>query len=222
MNDVKQTYLAQYANSPTITAIIENFNDAIDPSKDIDLFYKNIFDIDTAMGVGLDYWGAIVDVSRNIKVQDGGVYFGFKQAESGATGAQPFNQAPFYNGSPATTNYRLADDAYRKLILVKALANITDGSIKSLNYLLNFLFSGEGRCYVHDTGSMQIRYVFEFNLSAVELAIMLNSSAIPKPAGVGASVMQVDRANTFGFKGSGLQPFNQGVFFSGSQLKPIN
>ena len=91
-----------------------------------------------------------------------------------------------------------------------------------MNSLLNYLFNGQGRCYVHDTGDMQIRYVFEFNLSAVELAIMLNSGAIPRPAGVKASVMQLAPSGTFGFREAGGQPFGSGVFFNSSQIQSVS
>ncbi|KPA87273.1 Protein of unknown function (DUF2612) [Pseudomonas asplenii] len=225
MENYKQTVLSQFANSPTIMALIDFFNQWLDPSSDIDAFYKTVWDVSQAQGVGLDIWGRIVNVKRELQIATTPAYLGFDEAfttVTASTGPQPFGQAPMYNGPLATSTFTLLDDAYRKLIMVKALANITDCTSPSLNALLRYLFADEGRCYVVDTGGMQVRYVFEFTLSPVELAIMLNSGAIPRSAGVLVSVMQVDPATTFGFAEAGLQPFGQGVFFSTSGIQNAN
>jgi hypothetical protein len=63
----QQTVISQYANSPTLLGIIQKFNDAIDPTVDLDNFYSWIWDVDTAQGFGLDIWGRIVGVSRTIQ-----------------------------------------------------------------------------------------------------------------------------------------------------------
>lgn len=216
MQNYTDTLLSQYANSPTITALITDFNEWIDPTIDLNNFYSNIFNVLTCDDYGLDCWGKIVNVSRYVQITQSPVDLGFKEAYTvltATTGAQPFGQAPMYDGLVSTLNFRLATEVYRKLILVKAMTNITNCTVPSLNKLLNYLFAGEGRCYVVDTGSMQLRYVFEFNLTASELSIMLYSGAIPRPAGVQASVMQITPSQTFGFNGQG-QPFGSGVFFN--------
>lgn len=225
MKNYKDTLLAQYANSPTITGLIDAFNQWIDPSADIDAFYSAIWNIETAGTAGLDMWGKIVNVSRELQINIAPAYLGFNEAFTDATsttGPQPLGQATMYAGPLATTTYTLGNDAYRKLIMVKALANITDCTSPSLNALLRYLFAGEGRCYVVDTGGMRSRYVFEFQLSAVELAIMLSSGAVPRPAGVLISIMQVDPATTFGFAEAGLQPFGSGTFISPLGLQDAN
>ena len=66
MNNVLQTVASQYANSPTILALINTFNEAIDPSADIDNIITNILQVDTAQDFGLDICGRIVRVTRTI------------------------------------------------------------------------------------------------------------------------------------------------------------
>ena len=66
MINVSQTVISQYGNAPTLLAMIEAMNAAIDPSADIDNFYAYIWNVDTAQGFGLDIWGRIVGVSRTI------------------------------------------------------------------------------------------------------------------------------------------------------------
>lgn len=214
MQNWKDTILSQYANSPTIVAIIEAFNECVDPSSDIDNFYNTIWNVATANDAGLDIWGKIVNVSRFLKITETQTFFGFKQELT----SQPFNQASFRNSqaSVPTQVYELPTESYRTLIMVKAMSNITNCTVPSLNRLLLYLFPMQ-RAYVQDTGGMSIRYVFEFNLTPVELAILTQSGAIARPAGVGVSIMQVDVAETFGFKQGNGQPFNQGAFFNRQQ-----
>lgn len=64
MQNVESTIISQYGNSATISQLIQNMNDYIDPSADIDNFYNYVFNIETAQGFGLDIWGRIVGVSR--------------------------------------------------------------------------------------------------------------------------------------------------------------
>lgn len=222
MKNWRDTLLSQYATSPTIVGLIEVFNEWIDPSVNINEFLRNIWDVTTAVGYGLDVWGQIVNVSRVLQIAQTPAFFGFNEAftvPTELTGAQPFNQAPFYNGPLATTSYELSDDAYRTLILVKAMANISNCSIPSINQMLQFLFAGDGRCYVQDTGDMTQRFVFEFNLTPVQMAIMLTSGVITRAAGVQSFVMTYNSGSTFGFNEGGGQPFNQGTFFTAAQLQ---
>lgn len=209
-----RTVISQYTTSPTLRQLIRNLDEYINPDVDFDAFYNYVWNVETAQGFGLDIWGRIVGVERILTVPGDVTYLGYAEASSW----QPFNQAPMYAGEQATQTYRLADDAYRRLILVKALANITDCTSPSLNRLLSNLFAGRGRCYVSDTGKMEFRYVFEFALEPYEIAILTQSGAVPKPAAVLASVLQVDLPSTFGFFEGLMQPFGSGVFFTSSGL----
>ena len=216
-----RTVISQYANSPTLRQLIQNMDEYINPDTDFDAFYSYVWNVETAQGFGLDIWGRIVGVGRMLTIPASETFLGYQEAytaPTAATGAQPFGQAPMYVGTASSQTYRLADDAYRKLILVKALANISDCTSPSLNRLLTNLFSGRGRCYVSDTGQMEFRYVFEFALEPYEIAIMTQSGAIPKPAAVLANVLQVDVPTTFGFNEAVMQPFGSGVFFTSSGL----
>ncbi|WP_081067830.1 DUF2612 domain-containing protein [Burkholderia territorii] len=212
------TVISQYANSPTLLQLIENFGQYIDPSADIDAFYDMVWNIDSAVGRGLDIWGKIVGLEsgRLLKIPSAEINLGFKEA--GNASATPFGSGVFYSGSTVTENYYLADSAFRTLILVKAMANISDGSIPSYNQLLQNLFKGRGRCYVNDLGNMQMRYTFEFYLQPFEIAILTQSGAMPRPTGVLATIMQVPVPNIFGFSEAGktsVAPFGQGTLFTG-------
>jgi len=192
----QQTLLSQYVDSPTLTSLIESFSDAISPDTDITNFYNNIWNVATAVGNGLDIWGQIVGVSRYLKINVSN-YFGFDESVTTptlATGAQPFNQAPFSLGATATTTFALTDAQYRRLILVKAAANISNLSIPAINSLLRAEFGTSdgtnpyGAAYVVDLGGMAFQYYLNFVPSAVQIAIINNSGVFPRPAGVNVSL----------------------------------
>ena len=101
-----------------------------------------------------------------------------------------FGQGTFYNGSGISNNYSLADESFRTLIFAKALANICDGSISSINQLMLNLFLGRGACFVVDNLNLTMTYQFDFVLSSVELAIVSRSGVLPRTSGVSFTVFQ--------------------------------
>lgn len=184
------TIISQYANSPILTKLIENFSLYVDETKNLDDFYDFIWNVDTAQGYGLDVWGAIVVVPRILHIA-ATPYFGFASA---SPPADTFGAASFYSGQSLTENFSLADDAYRTLIFAKALANISDGSIPSINQILLNLFPNRGNCYVVDRQDMSMTYFFQFVLSPVEQAIVTQSGVLPQPVGVAVSYVQGEAA----------------------------
>ena len=207
------TICSQYANSPILIGILSSMNDALDQTQNFEAFFDNIWNIASAQGYGLDVLGRIVGVVRVLNVPSTN-YFGFQEA-----GAVGFGGAPFFSGVAATTNYVLDDETFRNLILAKAAANITNGSIPAMNAILMGLFPGRGNCWVSDgpppsdyfgfqesgtaqgfgqgpfyggqtIANMVIQYNFNFSLTNVDLAI-INSGVLPKPTGVAASIVLV-------------------------------
>src|ERR1043166_4995609 len=63
-----QTVISQYANSPRMMQLLADFYDYIDPVYLDDQFFDLVWNVDTAIGYGLDIWGRIVGVSRVIQV----------------------------------------------------------------------------------------------------------------------------------------------------------
>ncbi|NTG07271.1 DUF2612 domain-containing protein [Rhizobium rhizogenes] len=212
--DLFDTVLSQYANSEILTTLITNLAEYIDQTQNLDAFYDYMLNVQTAQGYGLDCWGRIVGVNRVLQVNAGN-WFGFEEATPGSF---TFGQGAFYSGASLTSNFSLSDQAYRTLIYAKAAANITDGSIPSINRILMFLFPNRGNAYVTDgsnagswfgfaestnaqgfnqaafysgssVSTMTMTYTFTFSLSPVELAIVQNSGVLPKPTGVAASVV---------------------------------
>lgn len=132
------TVISQYANSPILLTMINNFFQCVDQTENFDNFYDDIWNVATAQGYGLDIWGRIVGVSRVLALSATD-YLGMED-NSGQASGNSFNSAPFYSGETLTTNFALPDGAFRQLIYAKALANICDGSAKSINQILLTLF----------------------------------------------------------------------------------
>lgn len=210
MTIARDTVLSQYANSPIILSLIDSAEAAISADADIENFYQFAWNISTAHGVFLDNWGRIVNVSRviNVPVSD---YFGWDEGNY-----KGFGQAKFYSGETASTNYPLSDDAYRLMILAKALFNISRTTYSVYNQILNKLFPGRGRTYIGFSGNMAARLTFEFLLEPFEEAILQQSNVFEPPTGVRFDILAYNVDTTFGFSEAGRSStFGYGSFFSG-------
>lgn len=190
---------SQYAASPTIIKLLEAFREDISPEADIKTFYRNVMDIETAVGEGLDVWGRIVALEREVVLDDG-------------------------------TRVTLGDDDYRRLLMYKCLANITDASGATLNKMMKLLYPQappaivpvvtemkEGDKFYNGT-PMVVRWYINGHVTAMELALFKLGGTLCLGAGVGWDLVAFDVSNTFGFLNSGLQPFNQGTFWDGSYI----
>lgn len=93
--DWHATVISQYANSPRLLQVIEGFAAAVDQTATMDGFYDQVFNLETAVGYGLDRAGRIVGVNRvlQVPIQQ---FFGFAEAGD----ALPFGDANFQGWTP--------------------------------------------------------------------------------------------------------------------------
>jgi hypothetical protein len=181
-----------------------------------------VWNIDTAVGFGLDIWGIILGVSRVVPIPGTAGVFGFENADvppdwqDFGNEAIPAAGGPFSSGQVTGTSYKLQDGPYRTLLLTKALANICQTTAQALNALITNLFPKRGRCYTRDLGAMTMSYVFEFALTTIEFSILAYSGVLAHPAGVGFNIVVIS-AVYFGFNEAGTQvdPWNFGPFYNG-------
>lgn len=178
--DYREVILKQYANSPTLFALMDDISQWLDGAPTFNQFYDYVWNIDTAQGFGLDIWGRILGVGRVYPIVTQ-AYFGFDEAQPTPV---PFNQGIFWTGAAATSNFALSDEAYRRLLLAKAVANILDGGVAAINQLLMLMFEGRGNAYVIDHNDMTMTYKFEFAFTPVDLTLVQNAGVLPTPAGV--------------------------------------
>lgn len=208
----EDTILTQYSASTKLLSIIDTFNQAISLDDFTDEFITKVWDLTTNETFGLDIWGKIVGIGRYINAPIDSDSFGFSEADNGASDYPlPFNDSPFYAGVQETTSVRLADDAYRTLILCKAFSNISIATIPEINKFLSMLFAGRGRAYCTNYRDMTIGITFEFSLAPFEESILTNYDVVPVPSGVQLNIRQVVPPY-FGFA-TDAYPFNDGTFY---------
>lgn len=180
------TLYSQYANSPVLTQWLDFFSQWIDANESVDSWYDNIWNIETAVGYGLDVWGRILGISRVLSVQEV-QYLSFSNSGGNET---PTAWYTLYSGESLNSNFSLTDTAYRQLLLAKAASNIWDGSIPGLNAILRMLFPGQV-AYVTDGQNMTMTYTFAFQLTPVQASIVMNTNVLPRPCGVSATFVQL-------------------------------
>lgn len=183
------TLYSQYANSPVLTGWLDYFSQWIDANASVDQFYDDMFNVQTAQGYGLDVWGRIVGVSRVLQIVPS-KFLGFKEAAE-TTYEDTWGYAIWYSGQAiGTSAYSLSDSAFRLLIMAKAASNIWNGSIPGLNAILRLLFPGMV-AYCTDGLNGTMTYTFGWLLSPVQLSVVQSSGALPRPAGILATVVQL-------------------------------
>jgi len=183
-----QTVISEYANSPTIRQLIDNLDQQINPTPLFQQFYDYVWNISTAQGFGLDILGRIINLQRQID-----------------------NVPALYPVTVAPGTVSMTDTQYRRALLNKAYANISNSSAKSINTQLRSMSNGRGNAFVRNDGNMHITYRFFFALEAYEHAIIAAGNIVSRPAGVGFGVTTINPY--FGFsEANSWQPFDQGVF----------
>lgn len=205
---IDATVQSQYAASSHMRLLVDSFWKSLNPEADIKSIYDNMVNLDTAVGFGLDVWGRIVAIGREyVAIDENTKYLGFAPSPGiNNPRLDTFNQAPFYKQIDGKV--RLTDNAYRVYILLKALINISDGTLASINDMLKTMFPETQIMCIH-VDTMTLRLVIQDYMSESDKTALLNLPWLP--AGVGLQMYQVVTP-TFGFNGSGLHPFNCGTF----------
>lgn len=201
----QETILSQYSASPHILGLTEQMAGYIDPTDNISLFYRKIFDIETAEGYGLDVWGVILALPREI-VTSTSDWFGYDQSL-----LQPFNNAPFFNPLQASDHYEISDEIYRKALMFKARVNIGNTTAAEISGALSEVLGLP--VGVIDNGNMTITIRVPVAQISDEYRLILNTYGKGlAPAGVGVEIEIFDPLEGFGFRGSEMNTFDNGVF----------
>ena len=177
--------ISQYANSPKYVKLYTGLSDLFNNASTLEDWFNVVYNLNTATGFGLDIWGKILNQGRQFTYFENGsevnVYLGGEQTIDGVTYSEEY-----------------MENTYRLVLFLKALTNITNCTIASMNSLLQFYFKNRGRVYVLEYNPMEIRYVFEFYVSKIEKAIF-TTDVMPKPTGVGISFEFIPAGEYFGF-----------------------
>lgn len=108
--------------------------------------------------------------------------------------------------------YTLITEQYRLLLKGRLLLFRAHGTVSEINTWLKLVFGNQGRAYVLDNFDMTTTFIFEFQPTEEQQFLLDNVDFLPHPVAVGYEIRIVPNI-FFGFSGSGMQPFNHGVFY---------
>lgn len=113
---------------------------------------------------------------------------------------------------------RLDDDYYRFLLFYRARCNLSDSTCATMNRMLSQLTSE--RIFVVDFQDMTLQSIVIIgSISDLMATILQTYGLLNRPAGVMTNFIIIyPDEQIFGFEGSELQPFDQGVFNPGRTI----
>lgn len=110
------------------------------------------------------------------------------------------------------SQHYLTTEQYRMLLKGQVIRFGMGATAPEINKWLSVVFAGKGASYCLDSYDMTaIPFVFRAQPTEEIKWLLGNIDFFPRPAGVGYQV-RIIPTTVFGFNGSGLKPFNQGVF----------
>lgn len=147
---------------------------------------KKAFNLNTSVGVQLDTIGKILVLDRRV------------------------------NFEPTDGSSSLLDDNnYRFILKAKVIKNQWKGTISDFYVFWNTLIGQELNIFLVDNQNMDpVAVVWDSQVDSMTQDLLSNGYIIPKPAGLGLTVRKVDPDDLFGFFGSDLNGFDQGVFWN--------
>ena len=185
--NARNVILWQYDNAPNFNALIamkQNFYD--DAVSDFwERWIVDVLNIQTANEFGLTLWGFLLNLER-----------------------------PLYTNADGEL-VPIPTESYRLLLNAKLYKNSHAPTFSNVNTFIRQIFFNhpDNKSYVQDNLNMSITYILDFFPTAEEEIVLKLNDFLPRPSGVKiASITPIPPQETFGFDGSGLQSFNNGVF----------
>lgn len=176
MNNIQNQY--QGTNIETLlNGLADLYNKLI--TQPVQEFYNNIYNLETAAGIGLDIWGEKLNFPRTIKFID--------------------------TDTSVETSKTLDDNEYRLILKVLSLKFYTKMTVPRINKILKELFSFyDVQAYTVDNQDMTyVNYVFLWEMPEYLKQAFNNYDLLPHPLAVGTRYREAFY-QIFGFKGQEL------------------
>lgn len=172
---------SQHRGKPKFEALVDLNTSAFSDISELLATLPAKYDLDAAVGVQLDAVGEWVGLSRHISTELASVYFSLDDAALGLDSG--VWKGPF---DPTTGLVRLDDESYRLALLAKIGANHWDGSVESLQFILDQVFSGYSTSFfTGDHQDMSMSFYLVGDLPApVTVALLTGGYLSIKPSGV--------------------------------------
>ena len=116
---------------------------------------------------------------------------------------------------------RFDDDYYRFLLMYRAVCNLSDSTCATMNRMLSMLTST--RVFVVDYQNMALQSIVIIgNIDEIQAQVLQTYGLLNRPAGVMTNFLIIyPNEEIFGFEGSDLLPFDQGVFNPGRTIDGV-
>lgn len=187
----KEFYLnlitSEHATKPKFKAWVDTLLTPFLDAINLNDNIKRAFDLNSAVGVQLDTLGKILVQSRQMNFQ------------------------PTDGSSPL-----LNDDYYRLVLRAKVIKNQWKGTITNFYQFWKVLFKNQPlNIYLIDNQDMRpVIVIWSSQTPQMIQDFLSNNLIVPKPAGLGYTVRQVDIEGIFGFFGTEFTGFDTGVFWT--------
>lgn len=114
--------------------------------------------------------------------------------------------------------YRFDDDYFRFLLMYRAVCNVSDSTCATMNRMLSRLT--DTKVFAVDYQNMQIQSIVVVgSVSDLQATVLQEYGLLNRPAGVLTNFLIIyPDEKIFGFEGSDLLPFDQGVFNPGRTI----
>lgn len=114
--------------------------------------------------------------------------------------------------------YRFDDDYFRFLMMYRAVCNVSDSTCATMNRMLSRLT--DTKVFAVDYQNMQIQSIVVVgSISDLQATVLQEYGLLNRPAGVLTNFLIIyPDEKIFGFEGSDLLPFDQGVFNPGRTI----
>jgi len=144
---------SEHANKPTFVSVLSAVLQPFVDGQNLIDSVPALYDVDVAVGQQLDVVGQWVGIARELSVPIPSVYFSFDIEHIG------FDEGVWWQpGDPFEGVISLDDGTYRSVILAKIKSNQSDGTLASLNGIVEAVLSLSPGCvgFVRDNMDMSI------------------------------------------------------------------
>lgn len=216
MSDYSDLLIWQYKDKPKALATVKGLCKIADETRAGFFQLMEVLDINTAVGMSLDFIGLHVGLSRYLPNLSPLKLFGMTKSGVGPAGGFGKNQklgSRFWrSGTALTTSARLEDPEYRFLLKAVIAKYNNDGTILELQEAFEALV-GAGEGTVHDQQDMSITLNVYRQLTSFEKYVLLELDMLPRPPAVKISRVVQMSDKSFGFVGSkNVAPMGEGKF----------
>lgn len=179
----------QYDQYKSIKSVVNGFTMLYEFN--LDAWYRDYFNIDTADKEGLNNWGRILNRSRTVEIPiRSSIFFGMVGSTSGNYKPKNFNRGTFYK-KRGSVYQDLPDEPYRQMLKLKWVTQHINPSIYNISQMMNNYYQqlpNNTQQVTITEGNMSVIYHFSQPLKPFEPTIFYLDGILPRPMGCSITI----------------------------------